>query len=210
MAASACDLPTPGFPAATTLTASSMKAPLRSRSSCSRMRGGNFSSWRVRRVLSGGKPESRCRRATRCSSRWVHSARTNSYRKASWVKLALAALSARSAYKAAMAGNLNARSICRISAWRSGTGGLPTEQTVVRVKIEHRCAELGYVLLAGRADQVAYGIERRHHALVKQKRNARLDFTLGRAGRQMQQPHVVPIGALGGLRVQRIVRAAEH
>src|SRR6476659_1162834 len=56
MAASAWLLPTPGLPAATKLTASSRKAPLRKRSSCSRMSGGNCSSCRVRKVLSGGKP----------------------------------------------------------------------------------------------------------------------------------------------------------
>src|SRR5258708_8854242 len=210
MAARAWLLPTPGLPAATRLTASSRKAPLRRRSSCSRMNGGNCSSCRVRKVLSGGKPESRCKRATRCSSRCRHSARTSSYRKASWVRLALAAFSARSSYSAAIAGILRLRSINRISAWRSAMGGLPTEQTVVRIEIKHRRAELGHLLHSWRADQITDGIEGRHDALVEQQHEAGLDLALGGAGGQVQQAHVVPIGAFGGARVQRVVGPAER
>ena len=75
------------------------------------MNGGNCSSCKVRKVLSGGRPDRRRKRATRCSSRCRHSARTNSYRNVSWVRLALAAFSARSSYNAAMAGILRLRSI---------------------------------------------------------------------------------------------------
>jgi hypothetical protein len=123
------------------------------------MRGGKRSSCRVRKVLSGGKPESRCKRATRCSSRWRHSARTSSYGNASWVRLALAALSARSAYTAAIAGNFSARSISRSSAWRSGMAGCPTQQAIVGTQVQDRGAQLRDALGSGRADQIAYGIE---------------------------------------------------
>jgi hypothetical protein len=56
----------------------------------------------LRKVLSGGRAEMRSSRAMRRSSRWVHSARTNSKRNASCLKLALAALSATSSKSAAM------------------------------------------------------------------------------------------------------------
>src|SRR4030088_2718398 len=104
----------------------------------------------------------------------MHSARTSSYRKASWVKLALAALSARSSYRAAMAGILRLRSINRISAWRSAMGGLPTEQTIVRIKIKHGRAELRHLLHRWRADQVTDGIEGRGDTLVEQQHEAGL------------------------------------
>src|SRR5215210_7954080 len=192
MAARAWLLPTPGLPAATTLMASSRKTPLRSRSSCSRIRGGKRSSCRLRKVLSGGRFDTRCRRATRCSSRCRHSARTSSYRKASWVRLALAALSARSWYSAATAGNRSARSISRISAWRSAMRRrLLTEQSIVGIEVEHGRAKLRHPLVGRRADQVTYSIEGRCHVLIEQERQGGLDLALGRAGGQMQHAHVV-------------------
>src|SRR6266700_1174949 len=207
MAASACDLPTPGLPAATTLIASSRNVPLRSRSSCWRMRGGNCSSCRVRKVLSGGKPESRSSRATRCSSRWRHSARSNSYRNSSWVRLALAALSARSSYTAAIAGNLRPRSISRISAWRSGTGCLLAEQPVVHAQVQPRSAQLRNALGGRGSRQIPHHVESRHDVLFEQQPECRLDLAFGRAGGQMQHPHVVPIGTFRGLALERVERA---
>src|SRR5258708_15530291 len=209
MAASACDLPTPGLPAATTLIASSRNLPLRSRSSCGRMSGGNCWSCRVRKVLSGGKPESRSSRATRCSSRWRHSARSNSYRNSSCVRLALATLSARSSYTAAIAGNLRPRSISRISAWRSGTGCLLTEQPVVHAQVQPRFAQLRDALVGGWPRQVAHHVEGWHDVLLEQQPQRRLDFALGRAGRQVQQAHVVPIGTFRCLALERVVGPPE-
>src|SRR5438067_6049325 len=209
MAARAWLFPTPGLPAASRLTASATKAPLRRRSSCWQMSGGKRSSCRVAKVLSGGRPESRCRRATRCSSRCRHSARTSSYKKASCVRLPLAALSARSSYRLAMAGSFRARSMLRSSVWRSAMRHLLTEQAVVGAQVQHRRAELRDVLHGRRTDQVAHGVERRRGVLVQQPPERRLDLAFGGAGRQVQQPHIVPIGTLGHLRSERVVGPAE-
>src|ERR1700730_8527340 len=130
------------------------------------MRGGNCWSCSVRKVLSGGKPESRSRRATRCSSRWRLSARSNSYRNSSCVRLALAALSARSSYTAAIAGNLRPRSISRISAWRVGKGWLLGEETVVRAQVQPRFAQLRDALSRRWPRQVAHHVEGRYDVLL--------------------------------------------
>src|SRR4051794_31398216 len=168
------------------------------------MSGGKRSSCRVWKVLSGGRPESRSKRAMRCSSRWMHSARISSYRNASWVRLALAALSATSSNCAAMAGKRSVRSIARNSSWRSSMRHLATEQLVVDAQVEHRRAELRNRLSRWRTHQIAYSVEGRDHVLVEQHADNGLDLRLGRAGGQVQQPHVVPIGALGGVRAERV------
>src|SRR5437660_128223 len=112
----------------------------------------------------------------------MHSARTSSYRKASWVRLALAALSATSSNSAAMAGKRSVHSIARSSSWRSSMRRLAAEQPVVHAQVKHGCAELGHVLAGGRPDQVAHGVEGGRHALIEQQANGGLDLRLGRAG----------------------------
>src|SRR6188508_33014 len=84
-----------------------------------------------------------------------------------------------------------------------------TEQSVVHTQIEHRRAELRNRLRRRWTHQIAYGVERRRHALIEQQADHGLDLRLGRAGGEVQQAHVVPISTLGSVRAERVVRAAE-
>src|SRR5438270_646103 len=107
------------------------------------------------------------------------------------------------------AGSSRARSICRISVWRSGMRGVLAEQAVVHTQVQPRLAQLRNALVGWWPRQIAYDVEGWDDVLFEQQPERCFDLTLGRAGRQMQQPHVVPIGTFRGVALECVVGTAE-
>src|SRR6266568_3308881 len=143
----------------------------------------------------------------RCSRR-THSQRTTSARYVSYVKWALAAFSARSPKLSAIPERCSLRSM----AWSSScTSGMSCgQQTVVDGHVDLDRSEHWQTRRHWRADEIPHGVKARWRSLVQQESESELYFRLGGARCQVQDPHVVAIGALWLADAQCIVDASER
>jgi hypothetical protein len=83
------------------------------------------------------------------------------------------------------------------------------QQTIVDGHVDHDWSERGQAPGDWRPDEIPHGVKARQRPLVQQQAEGELDFDLGAAGRQVQDPHIVAIGPLGLADAQRVIGTAE-
>ncbi len=160
--------------------------------------GGKRSSCSVRKVFSGGRPDWRSRRAMRRCRAGRTSARTSSYRNASWVSCLFGGIAAPVRERARHRGQVErAQQRQQLLARTQACWPSRGEQPVVDAQVEHRGA--APAPRAGLADAASSrtASKRRRAAAVQQQARAPARPRFGGAGRQVQQPHVLAVGLVG-------------